>query len=142
MSTLEISHSRLSRFGRGYTGTSIGQSSHCSSPIAETPPLLGRATTRRDDPGHELLGGIGAECPRGSFDQGSFMAPTVALAIGKLLGLDANRLANAASLGSRAEHAARSQSIGRGSGVFANPARQFTQSVQDRHVGRCSSDPQ
>lgn len=47
---------------------------------------------------YELLGGIGAECERGGFDQGLFMAPSTALACGRLLGLDRRRLAEAASL--------------------------------------------
>lgn len=47
---------------------------------------------------YELLGGIGADCPRGGFDQGLFMGPSVALACGKLLGLTREQLANAASL--------------------------------------------
>jgi 2-methylcitrate dehydratase len=47
---------------------------------------------------YELLGGIGAECERGGFDQGLFMAPATALAAGKLMGLDRQKLADAASL--------------------------------------------
>lgn len=49
---------------------------------------------------YELLGGLGAKVPVGDlgFDQGTFMAPAVALSVGKLFGLNATQLANAASL--------------------------------------------
>src|SRR5262245_52389334 len=49
---------------------------------------------------YELLGGVGADVPIGDlgFDQGTFMGVTVAVAGGRLLGLDAQQLANAASL--------------------------------------------
>jgi 2-methylcitrate dehydratase len=49
---------------------------------------------------YELLGGLGSEVPIGDlgFDQGTFMGVAVALAGGRLLGLDADQLANAASL--------------------------------------------
>jgi 2-methylcitrate dehydratase len=49
---------------------------------------------------YELLGGLGAEVAIGDlgFDQGTFMGIATALAGGKLLGLDTDQLANAASL--------------------------------------------
>lgn len=49
---------------------------------------------------YELLGGLGAEIPIGDlgFDQGTFMGISVALAGGRLSGLDADQLANAASI--------------------------------------------
>jgi 2-methylcitrate dehydratase len=49
---------------------------------------------------YELLGGLGAKVPVGDlgYDQGTFMAPAVALSVGKLLGLNGTQLANAASL--------------------------------------------
>jgi len=49
---------------------------------------------------YELLGGLGSATNRRSFDQGLFMSAAVALAGGKILGLDEKQLANAASLAS------------------------------------------
>jgi 2-methylcitrate dehydratase len=47
---------------------------------------------------YELLGGLGAAAARGHFDQGLFMGVAVALAGGRLLGLDREQLGHAASL--------------------------------------------
>jgi 2-methylcitrate dehydratase len=49
---------------------------------------------------YELLGGLGSDVPIGDmgFDQGTFMGVAVALAGGRLYGLDADQLAHAASL--------------------------------------------
>jgi 2-methylcitrate dehydratase len=47
---------------------------------------------------YELLGGLGASVARGPFDQGLFMGAAVALAAGRLLGLDRQQLGHAASL--------------------------------------------
>jgi 2-methylcitrate dehydratase len=47
---------------------------------------------------YEILGGLGAAANRKSFDQGLFMGTAVALACGRLLGLDKAGLAHAASL--------------------------------------------
>lgn len=47
---------------------------------------------------YELLGGLGVSVGRGYFDQGLFMGAAVALAAGRLLGLDREHLGHAASL--------------------------------------------
>jgi 2-methylcitrate dehydratase len=47
---------------------------------------------------YELLGGLGVSVARGHFDQGLFMGAAVALAGGRLLGLDREQLGHAASL--------------------------------------------
>jgi 2-methylcitrate dehydratase len=47
---------------------------------------------------YELLGGLGSATDRKAFDQGLFMGAAVALAGGKLMRLDEQQLANAASL--------------------------------------------
>ena len=47
---------------------------------------------------YELLGGLGIVVERGVWDQGLFMGGATALACGRLLGLDRERLGQAASL--------------------------------------------
>ncbi|HEX3650975.1 MAG TPA: MmgE/PrpD family protein [Pseudonocardiaceae bacterium] len=47
---------------------------------------------------YELLGGLGSVIERGPWDQGLFMGGATALAAGRLLGLDKQRLGEAASL--------------------------------------------
>src|SRR5262245_46248765 len=66
----------------------IGEVAHCSGRDALIAVTLA----------YELLGGMGAAVEKGSFDQGLFMAPAVALSAGRLLGLSREQLANAASL--------------------------------------------
>jgi 2-methylcitrate dehydratase len=68
----------------------IGEVTHASGPA-----VLAAITLA-----YELLGGMGRNVAIGElgFDQGTLMAPATALACGKLLGLTAAQLANAASL--------------------------------------------
>ncbi|MFC4055482.1 MmgE/PrpD family protein [Actinomadura syzygii] len=66
--------------------------------VAETVHASGRDLLVATALAYELLGGLGVVVERGPWDQGLFMGGAVALAAGRLLGLDRQRLGEAASL--------------------------------------------